>query len=271
MTRSKRNVIGIISIKGGVGKTTCTVNLGAALSSTFGKKTLIVDANFSAPNLGLHLGLSRPSLALGDVMRKGIHISQAVHNFEKNLHVIPGALSGRKINPFQLRGKLDEITDNYDSVLLDSSPNLGHEMLSTMLAADELLVVTTPDLPTLSCTMHAVRIARTKRTPILGIILNKVRHRDYELNVEEIENASEAPVLAVLPDEQSINESLALAIPAVFHRPVSNSSVAYNQLAAALAGSSYSDPRVVSRIRRFFARTPSKLEMNRALIRKNGI
>ena len=48
--------IGVISLKGGVGKTTAVVALGSALAD-FGKKVLLVDGNFSAPNLGLHLDL----------------------------------------------------------------------------------------------------------------------------------------------------------------------------------------------------------------------
>jgi MinD-like ATPase involved in chromosome partitioning or flagellar assembly len=48
---SKGKIIGIISIKGGVGKTTAVSNLGAVLANEFGKKVLLVDANFTAPNL----------------------------------------------------------------------------------------------------------------------------------------------------------------------------------------------------------------------------
>ena len=61
-----KKVIGIISLKGGVGKTSSVANLGAALTE-FGKKVLVVDANFSAPNLGLHLGLTNPEIKLHDV------------------------------------------------------------------------------------------------------------------------------------------------------------------------------------------------------------
>ena len=57
---AKGTTIGVISIKGGVGKTTAVSNLGTVMANTFGKKVLLVDANFSAPNLGLHLGVVNP-------------------------------------------------------------------------------------------------------------------------------------------------------------------------------------------------------------------
>ena len=52
-------IIGVLSLKGGVGKTSSVVSLGAALSH-FGKRVLLVDANFSTPNLGIHLDVVNP-------------------------------------------------------------------------------------------------------------------------------------------------------------------------------------------------------------------
>jgi len=62
----------------------------------------------------------------------------------------------------------------YDVILIDSSPSLNEETLAVILASDELLVVTTPDYPTLGMTMKSVKIARQRGTPISGLIINKV-------------------------------------------------------------------------------------------------
>ena len=101
-------VIGIISIKGGVGKTSCVAQLGSALAQ-FGKKVLLVDANFSAPNLGLHLGFVNPKSTLHDALQQKIGISKAIYSYNKNLHLIPGSLINQKINPFHLKKHLNKI------------------------------------------------------------------------------------------------------------------------------------------------------------------
>ena len=69
--------IGVLSLKGGVGKTSAVVALGDALSN-FGKKVLLVDANFSAPNLGIHFNTIDPETTLHDVLSKKVNISQAI-------------------------------------------------------------------------------------------------------------------------------------------------------------------------------------------------
>ena len=66
MTDAK--VFGIIALKGGVGKTTVVANLGAALAQEFHKRVLLVDANFTTPHLGLHVGMVRPSHTLHNVI-----------------------------------------------------------------------------------------------------------------------------------------------------------------------------------------------------------
>ena len=261
--------IGIISIKGGVGKTTTAVNLGAILANDFNKKVLMVDANFSSPNLGLHLGIVDPEYTLHDVLNKNIPIEKAIQIHE-NFDVISGALIGRKVNAFELKNKLKSIKNKYDIILLDSSPTLNEEIIATMVASDQLIAVTSPDYPTLSCTMHAVRVAKRKKTPIIGLILNKVRNKKFELTLEEIEESIESPVLAVLPDDLKILESVAYTTPASEHSPLGKAVVEYKKLAAALIGEEYKDPRFTQKIKNFLFKDLTKEAVNREILKQKS-
>lgn len=257
--------IGIIAIKGGVGKTTTVSTLGGVLAKDFGKKVLVVDANFSAPNLGLHFGVVKPKKSIHDVLTDKVRISEAIHEHEAGFDFLPGALMKQHVHPFKLRKKVEDIEGDYDVILFDSSPTLNEELQSAMAASDSLFVVTTPDYPTLSCTMHAVKVAKDKKVPIHGLILNKVRKRDFELTIDEIEDSTRTPVLAVLPDDVRMLEAVAYNLPAGHHAPQSDAVVEYKKLAASMLGQDYIDTRFRSRLRKAFRPAPTKDEVNRAL------
>jgi septum site-determining protein MinD len=250
--------IGVISIKGGVGKTTVASNLASSLAK-LGKKVLVVDGNITAPNVGLHLGILNSQYTLHDVLFSNVPVWKAIRKSEHGFDVMTGALLPKKsqrirVNPYKLHNRLSDVKKEYDYIIIDSSPNLGEEMLSTMIASDELLVVTSPDYPTLSCTMHAVKVARERKTPIAGLVLNKVRNKAFELSVSDIENATGIPVLSVISDDVKVLEALSKTAPASSCFPNKDFSAAYGMLAAKVSGSRYEDPRVLPKLLGIFRR-----------------
>jgi len=226
--------IGIIAIKGGVGKTTISAALATDLVNNYKKKVLLIDANFSAPNLGLHMDILQPNKTLHDAMINKVHLSSTIHN-RFGVDVIPGSyIFNIPLNPLKLRDKIRNIKNEYDFIILDSSPSLNEEVLSTILASDILFVVSTPDLPTLSSTIKAAKLARQRSRPIAGIIINKIRDPYYELTLKEIERITEIPVIAKIPDEKMAARSLFTRIPIPLYKKSSKFSKEISALSAAL-------------------------------------
>ena len=254
-------VIGIVSLKGGVGKTSIVSALGAALAG-FGQKVLLIDANLSAPNLGMHLNVIEPEIGLHDLLARTAKPNQAVCNLE-HFDLIPaGIFVNTRVDPLKLKDRIKLLKTKYDIVLLDSSPALNEETLAVLLAADEIFVVTTPDHPTLSTTLKAINLARKRGTPIEGLILNKVYKKNFELSLEDIENVAEVPVMAVIPHDVNILKALSEFTPSTIHRPKSEGSEELKKLAATLIGQKYKPLR----LKRFFRWVnPKKQDVNRTI------
>ena len=250
-------IIGIISIKGGVGKTTVVSNLGATLANKFSKRVLLIDGNITAPNLGLHLGVTDCKHTLHDILYNQIAINDAIISSEHGFDLIASPLAPvkkgkHKINPYKLHNRISQIRKDYDFILIDSSPNVNEEMLSTIIASDELIVVTSPDYPTLSCTMHAVKVAKERKTPITGLVLNKVREKKFELSVEDIEKSTGVPVLSVIRDDVKVLEALSKTTPATLFAPKKKFAAGYNDLASKITGYAVQEKGLATKVFNFF-------------------
>lgn len=268
-------VIGVIAIKGGVGKTSAVSSLGASLANDYKKKVLLIDANFSAPNLALHMGILNPPATIHHVLDDKIKIHDAVQETGYGFDILPGSLIYEKINPMKLGEKLRDLRRKYDVILIDSSPNLNEEILSTMIASDELLVVSTPDIVTLTATLRAVKLAKERKTPITGIILNKVYNKKFELSLKDIEGASGVSVLAVLPHEVGVLEALSKSIPSTLHKD-SATTKEYRKLAGSLVGEKLKKRSIGNALKIFMKKMiPNsmidKQEVNRVLLSNNKL
>jgi septum site-determining protein MinD len=253
--------IGIFSLKGGVGKTTAVVSLGSAIAS-FGKKVLLVDGNISSPNLGLHLEIVEPEISLQDVLEKKANPSDAVHKLD-NFDVLPASIfKDYKANPWHMKEKLRHLKRSYDYIIIDSSPSLDDETLGAMIASDEILIVTTPDHPTLSTTLKALKLAKQRGTPISGLILNKVHNRNFEISPAQIEETLEIPIMAIIPHDLNFLRALSNFTPSTEYRPRCEASEEYRKLAATLIGEKYKPFRfrnIISWV------SPKKQEINREI------
>ncbi|MCK4476072.1 MAG: AAA family ATPase [Methanophagales archaeon] len=144
-------IYGIVSGKGGVGKTTIVANLGIALSR-LGKSTLIVDADIAMGNLELFFRLKETPVTLQEVLSGKAEIREAIHKSSYGVHVIP---CGSSLQGF-LRSDLERLNHSisrlptYDFILIDNPTGLTKYSLLPLKAAKDTLLVVTPDIASLS-------------------------------------------------------------------------------------------------------------------------
>ena len=234
-------VIVITSGKGGVGKTTTAINLGAALNY-FGEDVLVVDGNISTPNVGIHLGSPEVPINLNHILLKKADPVEGVYEHESGLKIIPSSLSVKelsKVKPEKMKDFKKEFEKISDYVIIDSAAGLGNEAMSSIKMADELIVITNPEMPAITDALKAIKMAEQENIPVRGVVMTKVRKDKIEMQPETVKEMLEVPILGMVPVDISVSESLNLKDAVVHTHPKSKAARAYKEIGAAIAGTNY--------------------------------
>jgi cell division ATPase MinD len=244
-------VIGIVSGKGGVGKTTITANLGAVLAQVFSKRVTVVDCNITASHLGLYLGMYYSPATLNKVLRGEVSIEEAIYQHFSGMKVIPASLSLNEvegIDIMQLKETIAPIFDKNDVVILDTSPALGRESIAALKASEEVIYVTTPFLPSVLDIVRAHEVVKEFGAKPLGIVLNMVGRGRHEMTKAEIEQLTGMSVMASIPYDKNVDKSVANKMPVVNLNPYTAASKAFFKLGATVLGIPYKNKRVILKI-----------------------
>ncbi len=249
-------IIGIASGKGGVGKTLTAINLGIALQE-LGEQVTVVDADLTVSNLGVQLGTFSFDVSLQDVLSGKEHILNAVHQHPIGLMVVPSSLSvddvytGLKPNAKKLRRDLKKLKG---FVILDCPPGLTDDALTVLEVVDDIVVVTNPDVPSVTDAIKVIKITRDLKKNVLGVVVNRIQGTNYELRPAEIEIMCEAPIISKIPEDKIIKKSIFEETPVIKYSPYSKPSIEFRRLAYYMTNRTFKEPKNL-----FFKRFMEKL------------
>ena len=217
-------VIVVTSGKGGVGKTTTTANIGAALADK-GHKVLLIDTDIGLRNLDVVMGLeNRIVYDLIDVIEGRCRVSQALIKDKRcpNLVLLPAAQIRDKndVNTDQMKELIFSLKESFDYILIDCPAGIEQGFKNAIAAADEAIVVTTPEV---SATRDADRIIglleaagiKSPRIVVNRLRIDMVKEKNM-LSVEDILDILAVKLLGVVPDDETVVISTNKGEPLVY-------------------------------------------------------
>ena len=231
-------IYSITSGKGGTGKTTTAVNLGAALNK-FKEDVVIVDTNLTTPNIGLHFGSPVVPVNLNHVLQGNADISEAIYEHESGTKIIPASLSLKDLEKTKTK-KMKDISKKLrkisDHVILDSAAGLGDEAKLSLKNSDEIIIVTNPNILSVTDALKTIKVSEELGKQVKGVIITRVKNNKTEMSIDNIKEMLEIPVLGIIPEDKAVPESLVKKDAVVHTRPNSKASLAYRDIAAKLLG-----------------------------------
>ena len=243
-------ILAVVNQKGGVGKSTTSVNLAATLGSA-GKKTLLVDLDPQGNSTsGFGLNKNQRENCVYNALVGDIEIASIIEPVEiENVFVVPATiqLAGAEIElvsafsrETKLKGMLESIRGDFDYVIVDCPPSLGLLTINALTAADGLLIPIQCEyyaLEGLSKLLDSVRLVKTHLNPsleVFGVVMTMYdsRTRLAQQVVEEVKDFFGDKVFRTLiPRTVRLSEAPSFGKPVTLYDPLGKGAAAYMDLA----------------------------------------
>ena len=234
-------IIAIANQKGGVGKTTTSINLSASLAAK-GKKVLVIDTD---PQGNTTSGFGIEKNELGECSIRDCIISNVI----KNVSVVPSnvnlaaaeiELIGVDKKEFILKNEVDYVKDDYDFIIIDCPPSLNMLTINSMTTADSVLVPIQCEyyaLEGLSQLIHTINLVKERLNPNLnidGVVFTMYDSRT-NLSMQVVENVkqnlNQKVYNTLIPRNIRLAEAPSYGMPINMYDPKSAGAEAYMQLA----------------------------------------
>lgn len=260
-------IIVVTSGKGGVGKTTVTSNLGAAIAQ-LGRTVALIDADFGLRNLDLLLGLEeRVVYTALDVLAGECRLAQALVKDKriKGLVLLPAAQNRNKesVQPEQMQKIISALTKSYDYVLIDSPAGIEMGFRNAIAAATEAIIVTTPEVAAVRDADRVIGLLEAEGIHNIRLIINRVRpamvQNNKMMSVEDVLELLAVPLVGVVPDDEKVIIATNKGEPLVMAEDYSLPALSFSNVARRLEGEKVpfldlmaEQNNILTRIRRIF-------------------
>lgn len=231
----------ILSGKGGVGKTVSAINLGSIFNS-LGKEVIVADANFSTPNIGLSLGSPIVPVTLNHALNNKARVEEAIYEHESGTKILPSSIALADLNKTNysrfpdIAKRLRKIAD---IIVVDSAAGLGDEAKIAIKSADEIIIITNPEMSAVTDALKAIKLSEQLKKNVNGVIVTRYTGDKIEMDIPTIYDMLETPILGVVPEDIAIKESQKMKNAVVHTHPQSKSAKAYHEIAKRILGSEY--------------------------------
>ena len=236
-------VIVITSGKGGVGKTTTTANLGAALALR-NKKVALVDTDIGLRNLDVVMGLeNRIVYDIVDVVEEKCKLRQALIKDKRfnELFLLPAAQTRDKsaINEEQMKELIGKLKDEFDYILIDCPAGIEQGFKNAIAGADRAIVVTTAEISAIRDADRIIGLLEASEIKNPELVINRIRpnmiKKGEMMDVEDIVDLLSIDLIGVVPDDEYIITQTNKGEPVVI-KEKAPSGKAYTEIARRILG-----------------------------------
>jgi len=260
----EEKVITVTSGKGGVGKTTTTANVGAALA-LLGRKVVVLDGDIGLRNLDIVMGLeNRIVYDVVDYVEGRCRLRQALIRDKRasELYLLPTAQTRDKtaIAPEQMVQVCDELRKEFDYIIVDSPAGIERGFQNAVAPADRVLVVTNPEVSSVRDADRVIGLVESYGKGPVQLIINRLvaaRVRRQEmLSTQDIIDVLSTEIIGIVPEDEAILASSNRGTPVVFNGK-SPAAIAYRDIARRLIGENVplAQPQTTSWWQRLLGRT----------------